>query len=171
MPRRADRPADQRCEAQHHPRPSLARLSCHRRQGKPAIGIGRLRHLAWRSEIGTGYLFHACSRYRRSPFPMGWRRSCQSITTTTTPRAFERTSKRRKGLPSGVADGQRPNRVKRGQRTIKGGQIELLEKLGPFRRLGAAGLLAVNKSPEMVGEAAYCALICPFQSRSISRDV
>ncbi|MBO9517528.1 MAG: SEC-C domain-containing protein [Porphyrobacter sp.] len=37
--------------------------------------------------------------------------------------AFERTSKRRKGYPS-------ETRVKRGHRTIKGGEIELLEKLG-----------------------------------------
>ena len=38
-------------------------------------------------------------------------------------RPFERTSKRRKGFPS-------ETRVKRGARTIKGGEIELLEKLG-----------------------------------------
>ncbi len=37
--------------------------------------------------------------------------------------AFERTSKRRKGFPS-------ETRVKRGVRSIKGGEIELLEKLG-----------------------------------------
>jgi len=37
--------------------------------------------------------------------------------------AFERTSKRRKGYPS-------ETRVKRGLRTIKNGEIELLEKLG-----------------------------------------
>ena len=37
--------------------------------------------------------------------------------------AFEVTSKRRKGFPS-------ETRVKRGYRTIKGGEIELLEKLG-----------------------------------------
>ena len=43
--------------------------------------------------------------------------------TTTRGPAFERTSKRRKGYPS-------ETRVKRGHRTIKGGQIELLEKLG-----------------------------------------
>ncbi|MBO81158.1 MAG: hypothetical protein CL801_07045 [Citromicrobium sp.] len=95
--------------------------------------------------------------------------------TTTTPRAFERTSKRRKGYPSGVEDGQRPIRVKRGQRTIKGGQIELLEKLGrndpcpcgsgkrfqtllpahgPLRRRRAAGLLAVSRGIE--GETQRC---------------
>ena len=42
---------------------------------------------------------------------------------TTRFRRFERTSKRRKGFPS-------ETRVKRGARTVKGGQIELLEKLG-----------------------------------------
>ncbi|MEM1035414.1 MAG: SEC-C metal-binding domain-containing protein [Pseudomonadota bacterium] len=36
---------------------------------------------------------------------------------------FERTSKRRKGFPS-------ETRVKRGQRSVKGGEKELLEKLG-----------------------------------------
>ncbi len=41
---------------------------------------------------------------------------------TTSP-AFERTAKRRKGFPS-------ETRVKRGLRSIKGGQIELLERLG-----------------------------------------
>jgi len=44
------------------------------------------------------------------------------IPTTRSP-AFERTSKRRKGYPS-------ETRVKRGLRSIKGGEIELLEKLG-----------------------------------------
>jgi hypothetical protein len=44
------------------------------------------------------------------------------MTTTTSP-AFERTSKRRKGFPSEA-------RVKRGLRSIRGGEIELLEKLG-----------------------------------------
>jgi uncharacterized protein YecA (UPF0149 family) len=38
-------------------------------------------------------------------------------------RAFETMSKRRKGFPS-------ETRVKRGFRTIKGGEIELIEKLG-----------------------------------------
>ncbi|WP_082553878.1 SEC-C metal-binding domain-containing protein [Altererythrobacter sp. Root672] len=51
------------------------------------------------------------------------RLSCQSTKTPTRSPAFERTSKRRKGYPS-------ETRVKRGQRTIKGGEIELLEKLG-----------------------------------------
>ncbi|MEL7231346.1 MAG: SEC-C metal-binding domain-containing protein [Pseudomonadota bacterium] len=36
---------------------------------------------------------------------------------------FERTSKRRKGFPS-------ETRVKRGQRSVKGGEKELIEKLG-----------------------------------------
>lgn len=36
---------------------------------------------------------------------------------------FESTSKRRKGFPS-------ETRVKHGHRTIKGGEIELIEKLG-----------------------------------------
>ena len=58
------------------------------------------------------------------------RRSCQSITTTTTAPAFERTSKRRKGFPS-------ETRVKRGPkgswRTIRNGEVELLEKLGQNR--------------------------------------
>ncbi|GLQ19198.1 SEC-C metal-binding domain-containing protein [Algimonas porphyrae] len=50
--------------------------------------------------------------------------SCQNIPSTTkTARPFERTSKRRKGFPS-------ETRVKRGHRTIKGGEIELIEKLG-----------------------------------------
>ncbi|MBX7528025.1 SEC-C domain-containing protein [Qipengyuania sp. 1NDH10] len=43
--------------------------------------------------------------------------------TTTRSRPFERTSKRRKGFPS-------ETRVKRGHRTIKNGEVELLEKLG-----------------------------------------
>ncbi|WP_370636555.1 SEC-C metal-binding domain-containing protein [Erythrobacter sp. SDW2] len=51
------------------------------------------------------------------------RRPCQSITTTMPSPAFERTSKRRKGFPS-------ETKVKRGVRSIKGGAIELLEKLG-----------------------------------------
>ncbi|MGL5839674.1 MAG: SEC-C metal-binding domain-containing protein [Sphingorhabdus sp.] len=72
--------------------------------------------------------------------------------------AFERTSKRRRGFPS-------ETRVKRGLRTIKGGEIELLERLGRndpcpcgsgkrfrkcclqsgrFRRDDAARLLAVR---------------------------
>ena len=46
---------------------------------------------------------------------------------TTTAPAFERTSKRRKGFPS-------ETRVKRGPkdywRTIRNGEVELLEKLG-----------------------------------------
>lgn len=37
--------------------------------------------------------------------------------------AFEFTSKRRRGFPS-------ETRVKRGLRTIRGGEVELLEKLG-----------------------------------------
>jgi uncharacterized protein YecA (UPF0149 family) len=41
----------------------------------------------------------------------------------TTPPAFERTSKRRKGFPS-------ETRVKRGLRTVRGGDVELLERLG-----------------------------------------
>jgi hypothetical protein len=48
---------------------------------------------------------------------------CRSITIPTRCRAFERTSKRRKGFPS-------ETRVKRGVRSVKGGAIELLEKLG-----------------------------------------
>ncbi|WP_421792184.1 SEC-C metal-binding domain-containing protein [Hyphobacterium sp.] len=40
-----------------------------------------------------------------------------------TPLAFEPTSKRRKGYPS-------ETNVKRGHRFIKGGEIELIEKLG-----------------------------------------
>jgi uncharacterized protein YecA (UPF0149 family) len=50
-------------------------------------------------------------------------RRYQCHATTKTNPAFERTSKRRKGFPS-------ETRVKRGLRTIKGGQVELLEKLG-----------------------------------------
>ncbi|MEM9938454.1 MAG: SEC-C metal-binding domain-containing protein [Pseudomonadota bacterium] len=38
-------------------------------------------------------------------------------------RPFERTSKRRKGFPS-------ETQVKRGQRSVKGGEKELIEKLG-----------------------------------------
>ncbi|MCJ2188707.1 SEC-C metal-binding domain-containing protein [Novosphingobium beihaiensis] len=48
------------------------------------------------------------------------------MTSTATPAfgpAFERTSKRRRGYPS-------ETRVKRGLRTIRGGEVELLEKLG-----------------------------------------
>ncbi len=41
----------------------------------------------------------------------------------TTGRAFERTSKRRKGFPS-------ETRVKRGLRFVRGGEVELVEKLG-----------------------------------------
>ncbi|WP_461456618.1 SEC-C metal-binding domain-containing protein [Parasphingorhabdus sp.] len=41
----------------------------------------------------------------------------------TKPQVFEVTSKRRKGFPS-------ETQVKRGRRTIKGGAIELTEKLG-----------------------------------------
>ena len=51
-------------------------------------------------------------------------RQCQTIVTTTPicP-AFERTSKRRKGFPS-------ETRVKRGLRFVRGGEKELVEKLG-----------------------------------------
>src|SRR6185369_8133328 len=49
---------------------------------------------------------------------------CQGMTTTaTTSPAFERTSKRRKGFPS-------ETRVKRGLRFVRGGEKELVEKLG-----------------------------------------
>lgn len=86
-------------------------------------------------------------------------RQCQrtSINPPICP-AFERTSKRRKGFPS-------ETRVKRGLRFVRGGQKELVEKLGrndpcpcgsgkrfqallhelrPVRRIGAEGLLAVT---------------------------
>ena len=43
--------------------------------------------------------------------------------TPTSNRPFEPTSKRRKGFPSGT-------HVKRGDRTVRGGEIELLEQLG-----------------------------------------
>lgn len=80
------------------------------------------------------------------------------IHTPTRSPAFERTSKRRKGFPS-------ETRVKRGLRSVKGGAVELLEKLGrndpcpcgsrrrfqgllpqerPLRRGRAARLLAVR---------------------------
>jgi len=45
------------------------------------------------------------------------------LTTTPTCPAFERTSKRRKGFPS-------ETRVKRGLRFVRGGEKELVEKLG-----------------------------------------
>jgi uncharacterized protein YecA (UPF0149 family) len=41
----------------------------------------------------------------------------------TIPRPFERTSKRRKGFPSETS-------VKRGERFVRGGEKELVEKLG-----------------------------------------
>ena len=44
------------------------------------------------------------------------------MTTTTSP-GFERSSKRRKGFPS-------ETHVKRGLRSVRGGEVELLEKLG-----------------------------------------
>ena len=44
------------------------------------------------------------------------------IITTTSP-GFERSSKRRKGFPS-------ETHVKRGMRSVRGGEVELLEKLG-----------------------------------------
>lgn len=51
------------------------------------------------------------------------RLSCQNIIHIPISLAFERTSKRRKGFPS-------ETNVKRGFRTIRGGEIELNEKLG-----------------------------------------
>jgi uncharacterized protein YecA (UPF0149 family) len=52
-----------------------------------------------------------------------WSLSCSTSTeTTTSQRAFEVTSKRRKGFPS-------ETNVKRGDRTVGGGK-ELAEKLG-----------------------------------------
>ena len=57
------------------------------------------------------------------PPPNKRRRPWQSTPITTRSPAFERTSKRRKGYPS-------ETRVKRGVRSINGGAIELLEKLG-----------------------------------------
>ena len=50
------------------------------------------------------------------------RRSCHARSTTTSP-AFEVTSKRRKGYPS-------ETHVKRGLRFVRGGEKELVEKLG-----------------------------------------
>jgi len=58
-----------------------------------------------------------------SPPNQRWRISCQNITHMKTYLAFEVTSKRRKGFPS-------ETRVKRGMRTIRGGEVELNEKLG-----------------------------------------
>jgi hypothetical protein len=52
-----------------------------------------------------------------------WRLPCPSIAISTPCPAFERTAKRRKSFPSETA-------VKRGRRFIKGGEIELTEKLG-----------------------------------------
>ncbi|WP_422250712.1 SEC-C metal-binding domain-containing protein [Sphingorhabdus sp.] len=43
--------------------------------------------------------------------------------STKTAPAFERTSKRRRGFPS-------ETQVKRGYRTIRGGEVDLVEKLG-----------------------------------------
>lgn len=63
------------------------------------------------SRYGHGPL----SSERRSP-------SCHAATTSTTSRAFERSSKRRKGFPS-------ETRVKRGQRIVYGDKL-LEEKLG-----------------------------------------
>ena len=54
--------------------------------------------------------------------PSNRRRPCIATTTPTCP-AFERTSKRRKGFPS-------ETRVKRGLRFVRGGEKELVEKLG-----------------------------------------
>ncbi|MCW3847942.1 SEC-C metal-binding domain-containing protein [Sphingomonas sp. LB-2] len=45
------------------------------------------------------------------------------MTSKTTSPGFERSSKRRKGFPS-------ETHVKRGMRSVRGGEIELLEKLG-----------------------------------------
>ncbi len=52
-----------------------------------------------------------------------WRASCQNTPIPKTSHAFEVMSKRRKGFPS-------ETNVKRGYRTIKGGDVELNEKLG-----------------------------------------
>ena len=51
------------------------------------------------------------------------RRPCHASTTIKTSPAFERTSKRRKGYPS-------ETNVKRGLRFVRGGDVELIEKLG-----------------------------------------
>ena len=45
------------------------------------------------------------------------------MTNTTTSPGFERSSKRRKGFPS-------ETHVKRGMRSVRGGEVELLERLG-----------------------------------------
>ncbi|WP_379548333.1 SEC-C metal-binding domain-containing protein [Qipengyuania sp. DSG2-2] len=98
----------------------------------------------------------------KGALPKHRRRSCQSITITTRSRPFERISKRRKGFPSET----RVKRSRKGHlRTIRGGEIELVEKLGrndpcpcgsgksfqavlpaigPVRRCRAARLLAVS---------------------------
>ncbi len=55
------------------------------------------------------------ARWKRRP-------ACHASTITTS-RAFEVTSKRRKGFPS-------ETRVKRGLRFVRGGEKELVEKLG-----------------------------------------
>ncbi|WP_409433248.1 SEC-C metal-binding domain-containing protein [Litorimonas sp. RW-G-Af-16] len=52
-----------------------------------------------------------------------WRLSCQNIRLSPKHHGFIVTSKRRKGFPSEIA-------VRRGRRFIKGGEIELTEKLG-----------------------------------------
>ncbi|MEM1345762.1 MAG: SEC-C metal-binding domain-containing protein [Pseudomonadota bacterium] len=82
------------------------------------------------SEGGCGSPFTSpsfCIALRRSrgygSDPNRWRLTCVKIATPTTARAFEPTSKRRRGFPS-------ETRVKRGDQSVKGGDVELVEKLG-----------------------------------------
>jgi hypothetical protein len=107
---------------------------------------------------------------------------CPSTPIPTRCRAFERTSKRRKGFPS-------ETRVKRGVRTIRGGEVELLEKLGRadpcpcgsglrFQAvLPAVGPVSTGPSGAITGGegglregAARIRLISEIASRSISTD-
>ena len=93
---------------------------------------------------------------------------------TTRFRPFERTSKRRKGFPS-------ETRVKRGARTIKGGKIELLEKLGRgdpcpcgsgkrFQEmLPALGPLSTGRNGATIGALSRLAKASPFNHIGESR--
>src|SRR3546814_3705238 len=65
---------------------------------------------------------------RAIPCPIRGGRQCHASTMTTS-LAFEVTSKRRKGFPS-------ETRVKRGLRFVRGGEKELVEKLGRRDQIG-----------------------------------